>query len=172
MGSEGAARLPSTPLNPTAIQSFRPVSDFLITSRTSLARFRNRAPCPCLVRPRGGWGWGLGFSLGRGRGLSRFRELAGPLPDPLAPSAIDGYRPEPTHVLRSAAGLIDAADVPLAAVDDVVWAVFVDPRTEAGRAHLEGHVTASAATLRSVQAQSLDDCSDFLGDGVDGVSST
>ena len=76
MGSEGAARLPSTPLNPTAIQSFRPVSDFLITPRTSLARFRNRAPCPCLVRPRGGWGWGLGFSLGRGRGLSRFRELA------------------------------------------------------------------------------------------------
>ena len=76
MGDGGHKRLPSPPLNPRGIYSFRPVSDFLITSASSLDRLRNRAPLPCLVRPRGGWGWGLGFSLGRGRGLSPFEPQA------------------------------------------------------------------------------------------------
>jgi hypothetical protein len=35
--------------------------------------------------------------------------------------------------------LIDAADIPVAAVDGVVRPVLVDPGAEAGRAELEGH---------------------------------
>jgi hypothetical protein len=52
---------------------------------------------------------------------------------------VHGHRPEPTHVLRSTSYLIDAADIPLAAGDDVVRAVFVDPGAKTGSAELKGH---------------------------------
>ena len=47
--------------------------------------------------------------------------------------------PEPTQTVGTAAGLIDAADLPLAAVHAIVRPVLVDPGAETGRAELEGH---------------------------------
>ena len=52
---------------------------------------------------------------------------------------VDGHRPEPAQTVGTAAGLIDAADLPLAGVDGVVRAVLVDPGAEAGRAEFEGY---------------------------------
>jgi hypothetical protein len=45
---------------------------------------------------------------------------------------VDGHRPEPTQNVGSAAGLIDAADLLLASVEGVVWAVLIDPGAKAG----------------------------------------
>jgi hypothetical protein len=44
---------------------------------------------------------------------------------------------EPLIAVGTAAGLIDAADVPAAAVDGVVRLVLIDPGAEAGRTELE-----------------------------------
>jgi hypothetical protein len=52
---------------------------------------------------------------------------------------MEGERPEPPQIIRAAAHLIDATDVPPSGVDGVVWAVLVDPGAEAGRAELEGN---------------------------------
>jgi hypothetical protein len=50
---------------------------------------------------------------------------------------LNGERPEPAQVLRAAAGFVNAADVPAAAVDGVVLAFFVDAGAEAAGAELE-----------------------------------
>ena len=52
--------------------------------------------------------------------------------DPARHRACDGHRPEPAQTVGTAAGLIDAADLPLAAVDGVVRSVLVDAGAEAG----------------------------------------
>jgi hypothetical protein len=52
---------------------------------------------------------------------------------------VDGHRPEPAQIVETAAGLVDAADLPLAGKDGVVRPVLVDAGAEAGRAELEGH---------------------------------
>jgi hypothetical protein len=62
----------------------------------------------------------LGFLQGRHAICSRHR-------------AVDCYRPEPAQIVGTAAGLINAPDLPLAGKDGVVRAVFVDPGAEAGR---------------------------------------
>ena len=50
-------------------------------------------------------------------------------------------RPEPAQRFGAGAGLIDAADAPLAAEHAVIGDVLVDAMAKAGRAHLEGHRT-------------------------------
>jgi hypothetical protein len=46
--------------------------------------------------------------------------------------AVDGHGPEPAHILGTAAGLVDTTNIPLAAADDVVRAVLVDPGAKVG----------------------------------------
>jgi hypothetical protein len=43
------------------------------------------------------------------------------------------------QTVGTAAGLVDATNIPLAGNDGVVWAVLVDPGAEAGRAEPESH---------------------------------
>jgi hypothetical protein len=57
-------------------------------------------------------------------------------------------RPEPSQVERAGAGLIDAADAPLAAEDAVIKHVLVDAMAKAGRAHREGHCGAYDGYVR------------------------
>jgi hypothetical protein len=49
------------------------------------------------------------------------------------------HGPEPAQTVGSAAGLINAPDLPLAGKDGVVRPVLVDAGAEAGRAHGECH---------------------------------
>jgi hypothetical protein len=51
-------------------------------------------------------------------------------------------RPNPAHVIGETAALLDPANQPLAAEHAVINAVLVDPRAEAGRSKLEGHLAA------------------------------
>jgi hypothetical protein len=51
---------------------------------------------------------------------------------------VDGHRPEPAQTVGSAPGLIDAADIPVTAVDGVVRAVLVDRGAEAGFRDAQG----------------------------------
>ena len=44
--------------------------------------------------------------------------------------AVDGHRPEPAQTVGTAAGLVDAADLPRAAADSVVRTVLIDPGAE------------------------------------------
>src|SRR3954464_12242528 len=48
---------------------------------------------------------------------------------------VDGHRPEPAHTPRTAAGLVDASDIPPAAVDGVIEAVDAELRPD-GRSAL------------------------------------
>jgi hypothetical protein len=71
-----------------------------------------------------------------------FSEIAlWPLPgSPRDPSvSSDRQRPEPPQAVGTATGLVDAADLPLAAVDGIIRSVLVDPRAKAGRTEFEGH---------------------------------
>ena len=86
-----------------------------------LFQLRPRLPCvPALLKLR--------LSLFQGCHAIRTRHRA-----------VDGHRLEPAQTVGTAAGLIDAADIPAAAVDGVVRAVLVDRGAGAGRAELEGH---------------------------------
>jgi hypothetical protein len=72
----------------------------------------------------------------------------------------DVQRPEPAQFRRTGAGLVDAADAPLAAIDAVVRNVFVVAGTKAGGAHREGHQESSRTSVispvrRSVTTTSL-----------------
>jgi hypothetical protein len=51
--------------------------------------------------------------------------------------AVGVHRPEPAQTVGAAAGLVDAADLPLAGEDCVVRSVLVDAGAEAGRAELQ-----------------------------------
>ena len=51
------------------------------------------------------------------------------------------------QTVGTAAGLVDATNIPLATVDGIVRAVLVDPGAEAGRAHREGHQSIAPAHL-------------------------
>src|SRR4051794_25432464 len=62
---------------------------------------------------------------------------------------VDRQRPEPAQTVGTATGLINAANIPSAAVDRVIRPVLVDPGAEAGRAHGEGHVFLLNATTIS-----------------------
>ena len=55
--------------------------------------------------------------------------------------------------IGAGAGLIDAADAPLAAEHAVIGNVLVDAVAKAGRAHLEGHIRALVEVSISVQAK-------------------
>jgi hypothetical protein len=51
-----------------------------------------------------------------------------------ASSAVGVHGPEPAQIVGTAAGLINAPDLPLASKHGVVRPVFVDPGAEPGRA--------------------------------------
>jgi hypothetical protein len=57
-------------------------------------------------------------------------------------------RPEPAQTVGTAAGLVDATNIPSATVDGVVRAVLIDPRAEAGRAHGERHQSVTSRLSR------------------------
>jgi hypothetical protein len=59
--------------------------------------------------------------------------------------AVDGQRPEPAQTVGTAAGLVDAAGIPLAGVDGVVTPILVDPGAEAGRAELRASLSSLTA---------------------------
>jgi hypothetical protein len=56
-------------------------------------------------------------------------------------------RPEPTHVVGTAALFVDAAHRPLAAIDGEILPVLVDRRRQPGRARGEGHFSERAWRL-------------------------
>jgi predicted DNA-binding ribbon-helix-helix protein len=69
-------------------------------------------------------------------------------------------------MFRTTSGLVDPANRPSAAVDGVVRSVLVDPGTEAGRAHLEGHHIPSLLGIH------LPYCSAFRYHGADNEAGT
>ena len=58
---------------------------------------------------------------------------------------VDGQRPEPAQIVWTSAGLVDAADLPLAGNDGVVRTVLVDPGAEAARAELRASLSSLTA---------------------------
>ena len=96
-----------------------------------------------LLRPRGSDTWAFASHRTQRELPTAFASSGGATRSERVIRA-DRQRPEPAQIVGTAAGLIDAADAPLAAIDGVVRAVLVDPGAEAGGAQGQSrHSTAA-----------------------------
>jgi hypothetical protein len=72
---------------------------------------------------------------------------------------VDGHRPEPAQIVGTAAGLVNAPDLPLAGKDGVVRSILVDAGAEAGRTELKGYQLSEAFFFsRSISPSSSSRC--------------
>src|SRR3954447_19550044 len=94
------------------------------------------------------WSLELGIMLYAIRGPRRVLSfLQGRHPVIARHRRVDGQRPKPTKMVRTAARLVDAADCPFAAIDGVVWPVFINTGAETSGAHRERHLGRASAHL-------------------------